>query len=201
MFNFVSTLFHSRTKSLFAFGFIGLTIVFSLGECVQNNEMAPTLPQYSWTWNSKGTEVNIGDLVWVQDPTMPSKKRLLRIIGTSNDNIQYVNDGFLRNNKRFPVLDMREWDERHRVWKETFYQDNQEISWEIIQPNLNSGWKSPKVTNQTNTLYVACDHRSQCVDSRWWGPISTHYIDSVVRMGVCLFCKDSMNSRDLVLYY
>ena len=201
MFNFVSTLSTSRTKSLFAFGLIGLTILFSLGECVQNNDMAPTLPQYSWTWSANVTKVHIGDLVWVQDPTMPSKKRLLRIIGTSDDAIQYVNDGFLRNKKRFPVLDMREWDQDHRVWKETFYLDNQETSWEIIQPNSNSGWRSTTVDISNDTLYVSCDHRSQCVDSRWWGPIPKHSIDSVVQFGVCLFCKDGMDSRDVVLYY
>ncbi len=199
----ISTFFTSSTKRGLTFGLIGLGLIVGMGDCVHNDEMAPTLPKYSWVWseNIQPEAVQIGDLVWVTDPHHPERLHMRRVIGQHGDQMQYINDGFLRNGKRFPVLDMREWEEHSRVWKETFYQDNQEISWEIIQPNQNTEWHNTKSTIADGSLYLACDHRAKCTDSRWWGAISKTRIEKKIQFGLCLFCKEGMNKRSIVLYY
>ncbi len=186
----------------FTIGLTLLCIPLGLGHCVNNNIMAPTLPKYSWVWMSNDTsDIAVGDVVQVTDPNNPTTQHWLRVVGTMNERIQYQNDGFKRNGKRIPVLDMREWDADSRVWKETVYVNNQEIYWEIIQPNSTSGWQSPSLNPKSGEVVVSCDNRANCVDSRWWGPLSTTLIEGVVQFGVCLFCKEGMNSKGLVLYY
>ncbi len=186
----------------FTIGLAFVCILLSLGNCVKNNEMAPTLPKYSWVWVSKSKDnITVGDVVQVTDPNNPTKHHWLRVLGTANEQIQYQNDGFKRNGKRIRVLDMREWNEESRVWKETVYANNQEISWEIIQPNSTSGWESPLLHPKDEEVVLSCDNRANCIDSRWWGPLSTEFIEGVVQFGVCLFCKEGMNSSGVVLYY
>ena len=192
------------TNAKSAIGLTMLLIVFSLGQCTRSNEMAPTLPKGSWTWPSQQSNYQTGDVVWVRDPIDQSTQHPMRILATEGDTIQYLNDGFLLNGRRISALDMREWNETSRVWKETFYpssDENEALSWEIVQSNSNSNWKSTKETIPKGHVYLACDNRYHCVDSRWWGPVPTSMVTGKISVGMCPFCKVGLNNRGFVLYY
>ena len=199
--NILSTV---STNAKTAIGLATLLIVFSLGQCTRNNEMAPTLPKGSWTWSTQQGSYQTGDVVWVRDPIDNNTQRAMRVLATEGDTIQYLNDGFLLNGRRISALDMREWSETSRVWKETFYpsrNENEALSWEIIQSNSNANWKSSKETIRNGHLYIACDNRYKCVDSRWWGPVPTSMITGKILVGVCPFCKVGLKKRSFMLYY
>ena len=166
--------------------------------------MAPSLPKGSWTWSTTPVAYQVGDVVWVLDPINNTTQHPMRILAIEGDTIQYQNDGFLLNDQRFPVLDMREWNTYSRVWKETFYPSKDEkdaLSWEIIQSNSNSSWKSSRETIPTGYVYVSCDNRYKCLDSRWWGPLPTTTLGGKITFGMCPFCKVGLKKRSFVLYY
>ena len=60
------------------------------------------------------TPFQIGDVVWVIDPIDNTTQHPMRIMAIEGDSIQYLNDGFLLNGRRIPVLDMREWSSESR---------------------------------------------------------------------------------------
>ena len=166
--------------------------------------MAPILPKGSWTWSTSRDHYQTGDIVWVQDPIDNATLHPMRILGVEGDTIQYLNDGFLLNGRRISALDMREWSAESRVWKETFYPSENEqdaLSWEIIQSNSNSNWKSATDTIPPEYVYVSCDNRYRCLDSRWWGPLPISNITGKISLGMCPFCKVGLKKRSFVLYY
>lgn len=179
-------------------------MIFMLGDCTNTDEMAPTLPKGSWTWTSNSETYQIGDVVWVRNPIDDGTHHPMRILAIKGDTIQYLNDGFLLNGRRISALDMREWNTESRVWKETFYPSKDEsdaLDWEIIQSNSNSNWKSPEEIIPTGYVYVSCDNRYKCADSRWWGPLPMSSIEGKIVFGMCPFCKVSLKKRSFVLYY
>ena len=166
--------------------------------------MAPTLPKGSWTWSSNPNAYQIGNVVWIRDPVDKTTRHPMRILAIEGDTIQYLNDGFILNGRRIPVLDMREWSMESRVWQETFYpsgNENDALDWEIIQSNSNSNWQSSKVTIPTGYVYVSCDNRYKCLDSRWWGPLPISNIEGKIAFGMCPFCKVGLKKSSFVLYY
>ena len=202
-----SSLHHLPTvrKTLFGISclLMGFILLWALGIVHVNtrSDMEPSLPKGSLTWVSAVDDYDIGDIVVFQNPLDRKQHLWARVLATEGDQIRYQNDGFVSNQRRLPKLDMREWDAQSRVWTETFYRENQEISWEIIQPNSNSGWQNSATTIPTDHLFVACDNREKCIDSRWWGPISKALLVGKVEVGLCLFCKDGMNQHRFMLYY
>ena len=192
------------TNAKSAIGLLCTLVIFMVGDCTRSNEMAPTLPKGSWTWSSNPDAYQIGDVVWVLDPIDNTTQHPMRILAIEGDSIQYLNDGFLLNGRRIPVLDMREWNTESRVWQETFYpsqDENDALSWEIIQSNSNSNWKNSKETIPSGYVYVSCDNRYKCLDSRWWGPLSISNIEGKITFGMCPFCKVGLKKRSFVLYY
>ena len=199
--NIVTTV---STNAKSAIGLTTLLIVFSFGQCTQSNDMAPTVPKGTWTWSGERNSYQKGDVVWIHDPIDKATPRAMRVLATSGDTIQYLNDGFLLNGRRISALDMREWSQNSRVWQETFYPSRDEdeaLSWEIIQSNSNANWKSTRETIPDGYVYLACDNRYKCVDSRWWGPLPTSMITGKILLGICPFCKVGMKKRSFMLYY
>ena len=202
IFSHIFTTVSTNAKS--AIGLLCVLLIFILGDCTYSNEMAPTIPQWSWTWSMTQSEYSKGDVVWILDPIDGVSHHPMRILATEGDSIQYLNDGFVLNGRRISVLDMREWDSDSRVWKETFYpsqDENDALSWEIIQSNSNSNWKSSKEIIPTEYVYLACDNRYKCVDSRWWGPLPMSNIEGKISFGMCPFCNVGLNKLSFVLYY
>ena len=121
----------------------------------------------------------------------------MRILATEGDTIQYLNDGFVLNGRQISALDMREWSANSRVWKETFYpsqDENDALSWEIIQSNSNSSWKSSKRIHTEWIRLSTCDNRYKCVDSRWWGPLPMSDVKGKNSFGMCPFCNVSLKN-------
>ena len=202
IFSHIFTTVSTNAKS--AIGLLCVLVIFMLGDCAQSNEMAPAVPKWSWTWSMTQSEYSKGDVVWIMDPIDGVSSHPMRILATGGDTIQYLNDGFVLNNRRISALDMREWDSDSRVWKETFYpsqDENEALSWEIIQSNSNSNWKSSKETIPNGYVYLACDNRYKCLDSRWWGPLPMSNIEGKISFGMCPFCNVGLNKRSFVLYY
>ena len=192
------------TNAKSAIGLLCALVIFMVGDCTRTNEMAPTLPEGSWTWSSSRDAYQIGDVVWIRDPIDNTTQHPMRILAIEGDTIQYLNDGFLLNDRRIAVLDMREWSVDSRIWKETFYPSEDEseaLDWEIIQSNSNSNWKSSKNTIPPGHVYVSCDNRYKCLDSRWWGSLPISSIEGKISFGMCPFCKVGLKKSSFVLYY
>lgn len=184
---------------------IGLSIlligVMSLASRVSSDEMAPNIPAGSWVWTVSSNLYGVGDVIAMQDPHNSNKMQLRRIVATADDTVRVQNDGIIVNNRRLPQLDMRPWNDNARVWQELGTHEGQEVTWEFIQSNVASHFQTSELTLQTSHHYVMCDNRSECLDSRWWGPVSHELIEGKVILSVCLFCNDGMKRSIFMLYY
>ncbi len=163
-------------------------------------DMSPSILAGSWSWYWH-TDVAVGDLILIKDPTDATLMSIRRIVALPGDSVQFMNDGILINGRRLPQLDMREWDADSRVWQELSTNAHSEVTWEIIQQNRSSPFVTDIVNVPVDHVYVMCDNRSECIDSRWWGPIPNSLIKGTIAISICPFCSDGMNNRKSVLYY
>lgn len=149
-------------------------------------DMENSIPQGSWLWLSK-TDAHIGDVVLIQNPLDPQDQRLLRVLGTEGQQISFSRDGFTIDGERLHLTDMGEIDLEFRRWKESYYrQDGSELSWLIQRPNQASSWTMDELTVTKGHIFVVCDNRAQCLDSRWWGSISEELVIGVLKIQISM---------------
>ena len=154
----------------YAFVFLLFGIITS-GKRINTPDMENSIPQGSWLW-FWGKEAQIGNVVLIQNPLDLQNERLLRILAIEGQTISFSRDGFSIDGKRLHLADMDEVNSDFRRWKEYYYQkDGSEISWLIQRPNQSSSWEMKEITVPEGHIFVVCDNRSKCLDSRWWGPI------------------------------
>lgn len=155
-------------------------LIFSFGKPVLTEEMAPTMPKGTWIWLNDRT-LEVGQVVLIRNPLDPQHLLLRRILALETQSIAFRNDNFQLSNHKIAQVDMHLWNEHSRVFKESIYLNHQPIEWGIIQANANSKWSMPKITIPPNHVFVVCDNRFACLDSRWWGPISIELIEGQVQ--------------------
>lgn len=163
-----------------------------MGSCATHNEMAPNILDGTWYWHRQSSHYDIGDIVVLADPHI-DRTRILRIIAKAGDRIRIHNDGIVLNDRRLPQLDMRHWNDNSRVWQELSTNSNGEITWEYIQPNQASTFQTTEIVIPKGHVFLMCDNRAECLDSRWWGPISNEVIQGKIIVSMCLFCNDGIN--------
>ena len=164
---------------------IALVVILGFGKPVRQTDMLPSLPKWSWIWwNSR--PLAMGQLVLMQDPLNPKKQILRRILALPTDSIEFRNDNFRVTNNKITQVDMHIWDNESRVFKESIYPQNKAISWGIIQNNATSHWEMPTMTIPAQHVFVACDNRFNCLDSRWWGPVSIDLIEGQVHTAIAV---------------
>lgn len=160
-----------------------LTII-TTGKRMNTSDMENSIPIGSWLW-FWGNDAQIGDVVLIQNPLDPHNTRLVRVLATEGQKIAFQRDGFSINGKRLHLIDMGEINLEFRRWKESYYQeDGTEISWLIQRPNQASAWKLDERTIPKGHIFVVCDNRSQCLDSRWWGSIPKERITGKLKIQI-----------------
>jgi signal peptidase I len=156
--------------------------VFS-GKRISTYDMEGSLPKGSlgWFWKSKPQN---GQVVIVQNPLDPSSERIGRIIAMGGQKISFQNGSFVINGERIQQLDMGQNGEQHRIYKESIWMQDKEISWLINSRVEAIDWSMPEIQLPENTIFLACDNRSECLDSRLWGPIDADTILSTLRIQI-----------------
>lgn len=163
-----------------------------MGSCATHNDMAPNIMNGTWYWYTQNNHYDIGDMVVLKDPH-GDRTLIRRVVAQSGDSIRIHNDGIVVNDRRLPQLDMRHWSEDARVWQELSTNSDGEVTWEYIQSNKASSFQTTETTLSTKHVFLMCDNRSECLDSRWWGPISKDAIQGKITFHLCLFCNDGIN--------
>jgi signal peptidase I len=153
--------------------------------------MAPNILKGTWYWHTQSDQYDVGDIVVLTDPHSDST-RIRRVVAISGDRIHIHNDGIVVNDRRLPQLDMRHWNDDARVWQELSTNTDGEVTWEYIQSNTASNFQTDEITIPTEQVFLMCDNRAECLDSRWWGPISTDRIQGKITFSLCLFCNDGI---------
>jgi signal peptidase I len=168
----------SYSLFLLAFGII------STGRTMNTPDMENSIPQGSWLW-FWGQDFQVGSVVLIENPLDSTQKRLLRILGAEGQTIRFHRDGFLIDGKRLHLTDMGDINSDVRRWKESYYHTNgSESSWLTQSPNQASSWSMEEITIPKGHIFVVCDNRHQCLDSRWWGTISEKLIVSTLKIQV-----------------
>ena len=175
-------------------------ILWGISYRTQQNDMAPNIPKGSWIW-SWNNSLDVGTAVLIEHPHNPQQTRVRRIVATAGDTVQFINDGVIVNGRRLPQLDMRVWGEHSRVWQELSTNSTSEVTWEIVQQNQSSSFSTEMMTIPKDHVFLLCDNRANCIDSRWWGPVPSSLIKGTIRLSICSFCSQGMKPESFVLYY
>ncbi len=160
---------------LFFFGFSGKRI--------STDDMLTSIPSgtIGWFWKS---QPQVGQVVLIQNPLDANSQRLGRIIAIGGQRISFQKGSFVVDGKRIQQLDMGQNGDQHRTYQESIWINDQEISWLINSRIEAIDWSMPERQLAENTIFVACDNRSECIDSRWWGPVKTDNIVGTLRMQI-----------------
>lgn len=151
--------------------------------CVKNDDMYPNISKRAIVFSIHPSLVNTtasleqGDIILYRHPVFTNHLLLTRVLATPGQSIQYQNDSFSNNHRVLTQVDMRVDDEEHRIYQEKLFiqtknKQTAEKNWFIRQRNQASLWQSTLYTVPDAHIFVACDNRFYCVDSRWFGPIS-----------------------------
>ena len=179
---------------------IPVFILWVFSDRAKQTDMEPNIPKGSWIWSWE-TSSDIGNAVLIEHPHNPQQTRIRRIVAMPGGTVQFINDGLLVNGRRLPQLDMRVWDQRSRVRQELSTNSISEVTWEIVQHNNSSTFSTESITVPEDYVYLMCDNRSNCIDSRWWGPIPNSLIKGTIQLSFCSFCSFGMNTKSFMLYY
>jgi signal peptidase I len=145
-------------------------------------DMENSIPQGSWLW-FWGTDFQLGSVLSVQNPLDPKDRRLLRVLATEGQTIAFYRDGFLIDGKRLHIADMGDVNATVHRWKESYYHpDGSESSWLTQSSMQASSWTMDEIEIPKGHVFVVCDNRDQCLDSRWWGAIPEELIVSTLRI-------------------
>ena len=176
-------------RLLIILGVVLLASILGTASCATNKDMAPNITDGTvyWVWPQKTYDV--GDVIVMADPHT-STTRLRRIVARTSDEVYIESDGIVVNKRRLPQLDMRPWNEEARVWQELSTNQNGEVTWEFIQANSATNFKTNNSTVPQKHVFVICDNRSECIDSRWWGAVPEEMIYGKIIWSLCLFCND-----------
>jgi hypothetical protein len=143
--------------------------------------MSASVPLHSLGWFWKG-EIKQGQVVLIQNPLDDSGHRLLRVMATAGQRIAADNVGFIIDGKRLRLTDMGINEDGSRLFKESLWGDELNDTWLITVPDKAIHWTMPELMVEEGTVFLACDNRAACLDSRWWGPVSTQLINGSLRM-------------------
>ena len=170
-------------RACYACVFLFLGII-TFGKRMNTPDMENSIPQDSWLW-FWGKDAQLGDVVLVQNPLDPQNQRLLRVLATEGQQIAFYRDGFSIDGERLHLTDMGEINLERRRWKESYYTEaGTEISWLIQRPNQASSWEMKELEVPKGHIFVVCDNRSECLDSRWWGSIPKELIIGTLKIQV-----------------
>jgi len=148
---------------------------------ISTTDMEASVPKgtFGWFWQ---TPLQRGQIVLIDNPLDKQQQRLVRIIATEGQRVAFQNGSFLVDEIRIQQTDMGANGMTHRVFKETIWFNDQEYSWLINTPNEAIDWNLPELLVPAGQIFVACDNRSSCLDSRWWGSIPSNSIHSTLRV-------------------
>ena len=144
-------------------------------------DMQGSIPRGSLLWFGSPSAPELGQVVLISNPLDPSQERLVRIVATQGHQIAFQRGIFLLNGVQFHHTDMKTDGENHRIYKESVWDKDREKSWLIKVPNETKDVVMAAMVVPADHVFVACDNRASCLDSRWWGSIPTASIQRTLR--------------------
>ena len=173
-------------RSSLIFLLILLLGIIITGRRMNTLDMENSIPKGSLLWFWK-KEIELGDIVLVQNPLDTVNHRMLRVLAKEGQTISFSRDGFIIDGKRLHLSYMGEIDSQFQRWKESYYDANgTEISWLIQRPNQASSWTMEPQTIPPGHVFLVCDNRSSCLDSRWWGAVEQNAITSSLLLQISI---------------
>ena len=154
-------------------------LFFCSSKRIATTDMEASLPKGSLGWFWK-LPPQPGQIILITNPLDDKQQRLLRIIATEGQRISFQNGSFLVDGVLLAQTDMGINNGTHQIFKETMWMENKEQSWLLNVPIETMNWNMPEMIIPDGEIFVACDNRSSCLDSRWWGSISTTKIQSTL---------------------
>jgi len=167
-------------KQLIFFSTVLLFLFFCSSKRINTTDMEMSLPKgsFGWFWTSLPER---GQIVLLKNPLDKNQQRLLRIIATEGQTVSFHNGSFIVDGTRINQTDMGVYDSEHRIFEESIWLENKQYRWLIKVFNKVPGWNLKEIEIPQGKIFVACDNRNACLDSRWWGSISTNSIESTLR--------------------
>lgn len=161
-------------KCLLGIGLIiGLSSIrfirFSADQSMQPT-VGPFDPMILWSID-ENRPLRAGDLLWMKDPLDPEKMLIRRLIALPGQQISIRDSVVTVNQKALYQVDMdldksstfRHFEERDRGARMLTH---------LIRHRIDTvPWSADATVIPDDHLYVMCDDRDQCLDSRWWGPV------------------------------
>ncbi len=142
--------------------------------------MSPSIQHHDlvWCWDD---DPRPGDTLLLRNPLDPEENILRRFIAGPGETVLYDRNGTVRvKDKRIRQRDMGN-EEPHRVIEETLWRGDIKVQWRILRLLKPVQLRFEALTVPADHIYVLCDRRDECVDSRFWGSIHQRYIRSVVK--------------------
>ena len=157
---------------LFILTAIGTAIVGFFVRLPNDTTMEPTLSSLTPVWVTKTpARLVAGTLLWITDPLDPQRTVVRRLIALPGQRVS-VRDHVVRiNTKSLYLVDMdvdkqlefRHFEERDRGAR---------INPHTIRHRTDTKpWSASELEVPNDHVYVLCDDRDRCLDSRWWGPV------------------------------
>ena len=174
--------FSKNSAFLFAVTAIAAAFVGFFVRLPNDATMEPTLSPFTPIWISKvPTNLVPGTLLWITDPLDQKKTIVRRLIALPGQRIS-IRDHVVRINKKsLYLVDMdvdksltfRHFEERDRGAR---------INPHTIRHRTDTKpWSASELKVPNDHVYVLCDDRDRCLDSRWWGPIPRDLIVGIAQ--------------------
>ncbi|MEC7984729.1 MAG: signal peptidase I [Myxococcota bacterium] len=158
-----------------------LLTLFLPSRCVVDDDMSKSIQPKDliWTWNKPPES---GDVALLHNPLDPEEVILRRLIATEGQTVRYDRNGTVYiDNQSIRQRDMGN-EEPHRIIEENLWRGENKIQWRILRLLKPIQLHFDPVTVPTDHIYVLCDRRDECVDSRLWGAIHKRHIVSFVKV-------------------